>query len=113
MNEPRPHQRASACGRVGTPDEAARPLEIGRSIDTERNSVNDLDVDAHAGFERTQLLELLTLLERRRLQADEALQRRPAVGVDADVMIKGSFTIGGGCAREVESAQAPRTGDGR
>ena len=40
-NEPRPHQRASACGRVGTPDETAGALKIGRSIDTERNGVND------------------------------------------------------------------------
>src|ERR1700693_1847505 len=93
MIGPRPRRRPSACGRIGPPDEAARPLEIGRSIDTERNGVNDLDVDAHAGFERAQLLELLALLQHRRLQGNEARQRRPAVRVYADVVIKGAFTI--------------------
>ena len=40
----------------------ARPREVGRSIDTERNGVNEHHVDAHAGFERTQLLEPLRLI---------------------------------------------------
>ena len=81
----RPSARAEpACAR----ESAARPLEVGGSIDTERNSVNDRHVDAHAVLERPQLLELLAQLERRRPQRDEALQRRPAVGVDADVMVE-------------------------
>ncbi len=29
-----------------------RPLKVGRSIDTERDSVNEADMDAHAGFQR-------------------------------------------------------------
>ena len=46
------------------------------------------DVDAHAGFERAQLLELLALLQRRRRQRDEALERRAAIGVEADMMVE-------------------------
>jgi hypothetical protein len=34
------------------------------------------DVDPHAGLQRAQLLELLALLERRRRQGDEAVERR-------------------------------------
>ncbi len=105
MTEPRPRQRRSACGWIGAPDEAARPLEIGGSIDTERNCVNDLDVNAHARFERAQLFELLALLERGRLQGDETRQRRPVIRIDADVMIKRPFTIWRGRSREVERAQ--------
>ena len=33
-------------------------LKIGGSIDTERNGVNDSDVDAQTVFERAQLLKL-------------------------------------------------------
>jgi hypothetical protein len=36
---------------------AARLFEVGGSIDTERNRVNDFNVDAHAGFECAQLLK--------------------------------------------------------
>ena len=56
----------------------ACPFEVGRSIDTERDRVNERHVDAHAMFERSQLLEFLTLLEWRRWHADEALERPSA-----------------------------------
>jgi hypothetical protein len=46
-------------------NELTRPLEVGGSIDTERDSVNETDMDAHASFERAELLELLAQLERR------------------------------------------------
>ena len=59
-------------------EQLTRPRKVGGSIDTERNGVNERDVDAHAGFERAQLLEPLALLERRRRQRDETLERRPA-----------------------------------
>ena len=44
---------------------------------------------------------------------DEALQRRAAVSVDADVVIERTLAVGRGRAREVESAQAARTGERR
>ena len=43
----------------GNSTQARAALEIGGSIDTERNGVNDRHVDAHAGFQRAQLLQLL------------------------------------------------------
>ena len=43
---------------------ATGALKIGRSIDTEGNSVNDGDVDPHSGFEGAQLFQLLALLQR-------------------------------------------------
>ena len=49
------------------------------------------DVDAHAGFERAQLFELLALFERRGRQRDEALQRRAPIGIKPDVMIERPF----------------------
>ncbi len=38
-------------------------FEVGRSIDTEGNSVNDGHVDAHAVLQGAELLEALALLE--------------------------------------------------
>ena len=66
----------------------AGALEIGRRVDAERHAVDERHVDAHAGLERAQLLELLALLERRRRQRHEALERRAAIGVDADVVVE-------------------------
>jgi hypothetical protein len=43
--------------------ELTRPLKVGRSIDTERDSVNEPDMDAHARFERAQLLQFLPHFE--------------------------------------------------
>jgi hypothetical protein len=43
---------------------ATGALKIGRSIDTERNSVNDGDIYPHSRFEGAQLFELLALLQR-------------------------------------------------
>ena len=52
------------------------------------DAVDDRDVDAHAGFERAQLLELFALLERRGRQGDEARERRAAIGIEPDMMIE-------------------------
>src|SRR5262245_45017646 len=81
--------------------ELTRPLEVGRSIDTERDSVNEADMDAHAGFERPQLLQLLPELERRRWQRDEAGKRAPGIGVDADMVVERALAVRRGGAREV------------
>ena len=69
-------------------DQTAGALEIGRSIDTVGNSVNDRDVDAHLSFERAQLLEPFALLERRRRQRYEALEAIAAISIDADVVVE-------------------------
>ena len=78
-------RRAVASQRASI---VARPLQVLRRVDAERHAVDDGDVDAHAGFERAQLLELLALFERRGRQADEARERRAAIGVKPDVMIE-------------------------
>ena len=80
-------------------------------IDAERRRADDGDVDAHAGFERAQLLELLELFERRRRQRDETLERPPPIGVEADMMVERPLAVRRGGAGEVERAQ-PR-GAGR
>ena len=67
-------------------EQRPRARQIGRSIDAERNRVNERHPDAHAGLERAQLLEPLPALERARRQGCEALQRRPPIGIDADVV---------------------------
>ena len=69
-------------------EKLTRPRKVGRSIDTERDSVNEPDMDAHARFERPELLELFPELERRRRQRHEALKRLPPVSVDADMVVE-------------------------
>ncbi len=69
----------------------ARPCKVGGSIDTERNRVNEADMDAHARLERPELFELLPHLQGRRRKADEALQRLPSIGVEPDMMVERSF----------------------
>src|SRR6266404_5736735 len=65
----------------------ASGFEIGRRIDAARHRVDDADVDPHAGLERPELLEFLLLLQRRRGQRNEALQRLTAIGIKADMMV--------------------------
>ena len=69
-------------------EQRARAFEIGRSIDTEGNHVNEGHVDAHPRLQRAQLLQLLALLEPARRQLDEARQSGAAIGIDADVVIE-------------------------
>src|SRR5260370_20548928 len=58
-------------------------------VDLGRGAIDDCDVDAHAGLERAQLLELLAALERRWRQRDETAERiaakriQPALSVAA------------------------------
>src|SRR5260370_26221862 len=62
-------------------------FEIGRGIDAAGHRVDDGDVDPHAGLQGPELLEFFLALERRGRQLDEALQRRAAIGIEADVMV--------------------------
>ena len=41
----------------------ARPFEVGRSIDTEGNRVNERHVDPHAGLKGAQLLQAFAALQ--------------------------------------------------
>jgi hypothetical protein len=95
----------------GTTEELASALEIGRSIDTERNGVNDGDVDPEAVLEGAQLLEAFSDLERGGRQGDEALEGCAPVSIDADVMVKGALAVGGGGAREIEGTHAALLGE--
>lgn len=78
----------------GAGEHSAGLFEVGRSIDTQRNRVNDLGVDAHAGFERAQLLERFAFFQRRWGKRHEALERRAAIGVEADVMVERPLAMG-------------------
>ena len=60
----------------------------------------------HAGFEGTQLLQLLALLQRRRIERDEPRQRLSRVGIDADVMEQRAVTMRRAGAGEIERAAA-------
>ena len=86
----------SSCSRqadvavlnVAMPQDRARPLQVLGRVDAERHAVDDRHVDAHAGFQRAQLLEPLALFERRGRQADEPLERGAAIGIEADVVVE-------------------------
>ena len=67
-----------------------------RGVDAERHVVDEGRVDAHAGLQQPQLLELLALFERRRRQLDEAGER--ALGESATrrliaLLNAGPFTL--------------------
>ena len=88
------------------PDSMARARSKSSGVSTPSGTLSTIgDVDAHAGFERAQLLELLAAFERRGRQRDEALERRAAIGVEADVMIERPLAGRRGGAGEVERAQ--------
>src|SRR5882724_12331533 len=87
-------------------------FEVGRGIDAAGNRVHDGDVDPHPGLDRSELLELFLHLQRRRGQRDETLQRRAAIGIEADMMVARPVAPGGGGAGKVKRVQPPRA-DGR
>src|SRR5712672_2003387 len=80
----------------------AGPRKIGRSIDTERNGVNEHNVDAHPGFEGAQLL---APLEDARRQRDIALERGAAEGVEADMVVVVAGAARRGDAGKIERAR--------
>src|SRR4051794_17064160 len=90
-------------------DELARASEVLGGIDAERHAVDDLDVDAHASFERAELLKLLALFQCGWRQRHEPLQRGPAIGVEPDVVIKRALAGGRLGAGEIKCAQPMRT----
>src|SRR3954452_9849573 len=80
-------------------------LKVLRRIDAERYGFDDRHVDAHTGFHRAELLQLLALFERRGRQLNETFQRRPAIGVKSDVMVERSVARGRGGSGEIECTQ--------
>src|ERR1700722_16797042 len=82
----------------------ARGFEVGRGVDAARHGVDNCDVDPHAGLERPQLFQLFLLLQRRGGEADEALQRRTAIGVEPDVMVARPVAMGRGGAGKIKCA---------
>ena len=84
---------------------AAGAFEVARRVDAERNATDQRHVDAHAGLERTKLLQALALFERRRRQGDVALQRFAAEGIEADMVIERPLAEGCGGAGEIEGAE--------
>src|SRR3954463_7192011 len=84
--------------------------QIGGSIDTKRNRVNDGYIDSHACGECPQLLQLLLLFQMRRRQRDEAGQCRSAIGIKTD-MVEQRRLAGGGC-RTGEVQRPPRGSTG-
>src|SRR5215471_563692 len=80
-------------------------FEIRGRVDAERHAGDDGRVDAHAGFERAELLELLALLERRGRERDETRKRGAAERIKADMVIERALARGGGGAGEIKRAQ--------
>ena len=85
----------------------ARPFEVGGSIDTERNGVNDLDIDPHARFQRPQLFQRFPLFQRRGCQRHEGFERLAAIGVETDVMIERAGAVRRGRARPAIATALP------
>src|SRR6266567_6925227 len=77
---------------------------LGR-VDLGGRAIDDRHVDAHAGFERAQLLELLAALERRGRQRDEAGERVAAERIEPEMMVERTLAPGRGGAGEIERTQ--------
>src|SRR5579859_2204712 len=93
----------SEFGQSGGQD-LASGFEVVRGVDAARHGVDNSDVDPHAGLERPQLFQLLLLFQRRGGEADEALQRRAAIGVEPDVMVARPVAMGRGGSGEIKCA---------
>ena len=78
---------ADISGRVNRPS-SSRAFSRSSGVSTPSGTLfTTIDVDAHAGVERAQLLQPLALLVRRRRQLDEALERGAPVSIEPDVVI--------------------------
>src|SRR5882757_6391362 len=84
---------APCISRSGFCQHPAGGFEIGRRIDAERYRIHDGGVDPHAGFQRSQLFELLALFQNRWRQLDVAFQRLPPIGVEPDVMVARAVAV--------------------
>ncbi len=75
----------SLCSLHARGQHAARLFKIGWRIHAKGNGMDDFRIDAHAGFQRAQLLKLLAHFKHGGRQRHEALQRFAAIGVEADM----------------------------
>ena len=69
--------------------EFAGAREISRRVDlhSEPAGIDEADRDPHSRLERTKLLEAFSLLEHAPRQPDKAIKRRPAIGVEPDMLV--------------------------
>src|SRR5450631_2095692 len=82
-------------------------FEVSRRIDPARHGIDDGDVDPHPGLQRPQLLELFLLFQHGGRKRHKTLQRRAAIGIEADVMVARPVAPGRGGAGKVERAKPP------
>ena len=92
--------------------QSAGAREIGRGVDlhAETRSCDQADRDAHAGFERAQLLEPLALFEHAARQRDKALERGAAIGVEPDMLVMRAVAPRHRGLAEIERARRPAPG---
>src|SRR6201992_4017356 len=93
---------APCSSRLSFGQYAAGGFEVGRGVDAARDGVDDGDVDPHPGLQRAELLELLLLFEGRGRQGHEPLQRSPAVGIEADMVVARPVAIRRAGAGEIQ-----------
>src|SRR5262245_49569562 len=79
--------------RSGFGQYAPRGFEVRGGVDAARHRIDDGDIDPHPSLQRTELLELLLLFQRRGRQPHEALQRSAAIGVEADMVVARAVAI--------------------
>src|SRR5690349_18578338 len=89
---------ASCSSRLAVGKDSACGFEVGRSVDAARHGIDDGNIDPHVRFQRAELFQLFLLFQRRLRQLHEALQRRAAVGVEADMVVAGAVAMRGGGA---------------
>jgi hypothetical protein len=99
--------RTQTFALESTAKQPARFFQILGRVDAKRHTSNDHDIDAHAGVDRAQLLQILTPFIGRRREFDEAFQGCATVRVEPDVMIVWS-DAGRICAAESFGPKARR-----
>lgn len=67
---------------------------VGLGVDAYGVEINGFDVQGEAVFEQAQLLEAFGLFQRTGFEGSEAQEGRAAVGVEAQVLPVGGFTVG-------------------
>ena len=90
------------------PHRRPQELQIFRRVHLGRGTVDDRHVDAHAGFERAQLLEPLPPLQARRRQRDEAGERLAAKRIETEMVVERTLAPRRGGAGEIQRAQPIR-----
>src|SRR5438445_480480 len=82
----------------------ARGFEVGGGIDPARHGIDDGDVDPNSCLQGPELFELFLPFQRRRRHADKTLQRRAAIGIEADMVIPRPLAVDRPGARKLQRA---------